>query len=124
MFIIGLAVMGGLDPVDRAGHHHRLDALAIACSCWSTRTPTSAVRSARAIEATDGNKWTLFAIYVVAGIGSMVVVVLTCGLGVFFVVPYMAVLATVIYLGVTGQRTMLDVAEEPYHERGFGPGGA
>ncbi len=79
----------------------------------------------KSVEATDGNKWTLFATYIVAGVGSMVVVLFTCGLGVLLVVPYMGLLTAVIYLGLTGQKTTLDVVlEHPAMERGFGAGGA
>ncbi len=78
----------------------------------------------KSVEATDGNKWTLFATYVVAGIASMVVALVTCGLGVLVVVPYMNLLAAVIYLGMTGQKTVLDDLEQPAVERGLGPAGA
>ncbi len=78
----------------------------------------------RSVEVTDGNKWTLFATYLVAGIASMVVALFTCGLGVLVVVPYMNLLAAVVYLGVTGQRTVLDTFEQPAAERDFGAAGA
>ena len=78
----------------------------------------------RSVEAMHGNKWTLFYTYFVAGFGGWLITAITCGLGSLLVVPYMALLPTVIYLGVTGQKTVLDDLEQPAVERGFGPGGA
>jgi phage FluMu protein Com len=78
----------------------------------------------RSVEVTDGNKWTLFATYFVAGLASMLVAVVTCGLGVLLVTPYMSLLTAVIYLGMTGQRTALDTFEQLAAERGFDPAGA
>ena len=52
-----------------------------------------------------GNKMTLFAIHLVAGLGGMVVILLTCCIGIFAVAPYLALMSVVIYLVVTGQPT-------------------
>jgi hypothetical protein len=121
--IIGLAVMGGLILLIVPGV---IIGLMLSQAMYMLVDQGTDIGGSlgKSVEATDGNKWTLFAIYVVAGLGSMVVVVLTCGLGVLLVAPYMGVLTAVIYLGVTGQRTTLDVLEQPTMERGFGAGGA
>ncbi len=55
-----------------------------------------------------GNKATVFALWLVTGIAGLLFTVLTCGLGYFGFIPYMAILNVMIYLGVTGQPTMLD----------------
>ena len=52
-----------------------------------------------------GNKATLFAIHLAAGLGGMVVILLTCCVGIFLVAPYLALMSVVIYLVVTGQTT-------------------
>jgi len=57
-------------------------------------------------ELTNGNKLTLFAIWLVAGIAGNLLTLLTCGLGALVLVPYMMLLAPVIYLAMSGQPTM------------------
>lgn len=52
-----------------------------------------------------GNKLTVFLVNLVTGIIGLLLVILTCGLGLFAVGPYLALLRVVIYLAVTGQRT-------------------
>lgn len=76
------------------------------------------------MEVTKGNKLTLFALYVVAFLITVVVTLLTCGLGLILMAPFMVLLTTVAYLGMTGQPTALDVALQPAVERTFGAGGA
>ena len=56
-------------------------------------------------QATNGNKLTLFAIYLMMTIAAPVIIVLTCGLGVFFVQPFVVILFCVCYLAMTGQTT-------------------
>jgi phage FluMu protein Com len=55
-----------------------------------------------------GNKMTVFALFLVASLVGGVFAVITCGLGIFGAVPYMWILTVMIYLGVTGQPTMID----------------
>ena len=50
-----------------------------------------------------GNKLTAFLIWLVASIVGGLLVMITCGIGALFVIPYMGVLAAVIYLSATGQ---------------------
>jgi phage FluMu protein Com len=76
------------------------------------------------IEATKGNKLTLLGLYIVAGAIALVITVLTCGLGALLAMPFMMLLSAVIYLGVTGQSTVLDGPAEPAVERHFGAPGA
>ena len=76
------------------------------------------------IEAMKGNKLTVLAIWLVAGIGGLLIGVFTCCIGFLFVGPFGMLLMSVIYLGVTGQRTVLDVAVQPTTaEREFGAPG-
>jgi len=56
-------------------------------------------------EITKGNKVTLLVIGLVVGILGTVFAVFTCGLGIIAVIPFGALLSTVIYLMMTGQRT-------------------
>jgi uncharacterized membrane protein len=56
-------------------------------------------------EATRGNKLTLFALYMIVIFATPLVVLLTCGLGVFFVPPFVILLKCVCYLAMTGQTT-------------------
>lgn len=77
----------------------------------------------KSVEVTDGNKWTLFVTYLVVGIAGTVITILTCFIGALFVMPYAVLLGVVIYLGMTGQRTVLDTFEQPATERQFGPAG-
>jgi phage FluMu protein Com/uncharacterized membrane protein len=56
-------------------------------------------------EITRGNKMTLFAIWVLL-ILLMIPGILTCGVGMIFILPYMMLLATVAYLTMTGQPTV------------------
>ena len=53
----------------------------------------------------NGNKLTLFLIWLVAGLGGAILTVITCGLGILAVVPFLALMAPVIYLAITGQPT-------------------
>ena len=55
-----------------------------------------------------GNKMTVFALFLVVGLVGGIFALITCGLGVFAVVPYMWILTVMAYLGVTGQPTMVD----------------
>jgi phage FluMu protein Com len=59
----------------------------------------------------EGNKFTLLLIGLVTGILGAVATLLTCGLGVFLVMPYMSMLYAVIYLTVTGQPTAEQIAQ-------------
>ena len=52
-----------------------------------------------------GNKLTLFAVYLLAGLGGAAIIVLTCCIGIFLVGPYLALLSVVVYLVATGQAT-------------------
>jgi uncharacterized membrane protein len=52
-----------------------------------------------------GNKGTLFVIWLVSGTGGVMITLLTCGLGLFVVWPFLALLYPVIYLTMTGQPT-------------------
>jgi DNA-directed RNA polymerase subunit RPC12/RpoP len=56
---------------------------------------------------TRGNKLTMFLTAFVAGILGEIIILFTCGLGVFLVGPYLVLLWTVMYLAMTGQ-PMLD----------------
>lgn len=68
-------------------------------------------------ELTHGNKLTLLAIFLVAGIVGNVLVLATCGLGALVVVPYMMLLAPVVYLAMSGQSVVESAAG-----RGMGQG--
>ena len=57
------------------------------------------------MRATAGNKLTLFGLWLVAGLGGGLIGALTCGLGSLFVTPFMMLLACVVYLEMTGQKT-------------------
>ena len=61
----------------------------------------------------DGNKLTLFLIGLVAGVVGIVVVLLTCGIGLLVVGPFMALLTPVIYLAITGQPTADQIVYGP-----------
>jgi hypothetical protein len=77
------------------------------------------------MQATDGNKLTLLAIYLVAGLGGLLFSIVTCCIGYFFAVPFLMLLWTVAYLGMTGQPTALDgLAQQPMVERPLGGPGA
>jgi hypothetical protein len=54
-------------------------------------------------EVTRGNRLMILAIGLIAGIAGMFVVLFTCGLGMLAVMPYMALLYPVMYLGMIGQ---------------------
>jgi phage FluMu protein Com len=56
-------------------------------------------------ELTNGNKLTLFLIWLVSGLVGMLLILVTCGLGLLVVAPYCALLHPVVYLAITGQRT-------------------
>ena len=62
----------------------------------------------------DGNKGTVFGIFLVVGCLCLIAVVCTCGLGVFVVMPYMAALYAVVYLSCSGQPTLYDVRNMQY----------
>ncbi len=57
-----------------------------------------------------GNKLTLFAVQIVAAIVGTLLILCTCGLGIFATVPFLSLLQAVIYLAATGQ----PMAEQPY----------
>jgi uncharacterized membrane protein len=61
----------------------------------------------------DGNKATVFLIWLVCGLGGGVIVLCTCGLGAFGVYPFLSLLNAVIYLGVTGQPTAYQYRQVP-----------
>jgi len=56
-------------------------------------------------ELMDGNKLTLFLIWLVSGVVGGLLVVFTCGLGLLAVAPFLVLMAPVIYLAITGQPT-------------------
>ncbi|RMF93327.1 MAG: hypothetical protein D6741_13820, partial [Planctomycetota bacterium] len=58
--------------------------------------------------ATSGNKLTLFAAFLVTYLVGMLLVLVTCGLGVFAVAPFFVTLYTLAYLRCTGQPTVLE----------------
>jgi len=58
----------------------------------------------------DGNKLMLFLINLVAGVLGSLVMLFTCFLGVFVVVPFIAMMHAVIYLTVTNQPTAEQVS--------------
>jgi uncharacterized membrane protein len=76
---------------------------------------TGVIESLRySAQATKGNKLTLFALgLITSGLG-LVVTVFTCGIGFFFVYPYIMLLLAVTYLAMTGQST----AEQAYPQQG------
>ena len=63
-------------------------------------------------EATHGNKLTLLALWLVAFLPGVLVIVCTCGLGVIFVQPFWFLLWCVSYLSMTGQTTVEDAVIE------------
>jgi hypothetical protein len=54
-------------------------------------------------EITRGNRLTIIATVLIAGIASMFVAIFTCGLGYLAVLPYLTLLFPVMYLGMIGQ---------------------
>lgn len=52
-----------------------------------------------------GNKMTLFLIGLVTGVLGVLVIICTCGIGIFAVGPFMGLLSPIVYLAVTGQPT-------------------
>ena len=73
-----------------------------------------------------GNKATAFAVLLVAGILAGLFTMLTCMIGGLAAAPYMMILTAVLYLGVTGQPTMLDrhvSYASPYGPAPSGQGG-
>ena len=72
------------------------------------------------MEATRGNKLTIFAIYLIAGLATSLLTLITCFVGAIFTVPFMVLLSAVTYLGVTGQSTVLDIVSDGQSERVFG----
>jgi hypothetical protein len=71
------------------------------------------------IAAMKGNKLTVFGLYLVTALLGFAVMLFTCGIGLFLYLPFMLLLASVVYLGVTGQRTVLDARDDPQAERAF-----
>ncbi|MBN2023057.1 MAG: hypothetical protein JW809_09715 [Pirellulales bacterium] len=54
-------------------------------------------------QVTAGNRLTMFAIQLIAGLAGFVLIIITCLLGALAVGPYMALLVPVMYLSMTGQ---------------------
>ena len=52
---------------------------------------------------TKGNKLTLFLLFLTFGIVGMIAILATCGIGMFFVVPFCTTTAAVFYLKATGK---------------------
>ena len=52
-----------------------------------------------------GNKLTVFLIWLIAGFVALLIVLLTCFVGIFAVAPFMSLLTPVMYLAITGQPT-------------------
>jgi uncharacterized membrane protein/phage FluMu protein Com len=77
------------------------------------------------IEAMRGNKLTVLAIWIVTGFLGLLVTLFTCFVGLIFVAPFGALLTAVIYLDVTGQKTVLEAPAPalPQQERDFGAPG-
>ncbi len=63
------------------------------------------------MEATSGNKLTLFALYLLTFAGGTALVVLTCGLASVFVHPFVTMLWCISYLEMTGQSTIAGANE-------------
>ena len=61
----------------------------------------------------QGNKATVFLIWLVCGMGGGVIVLCTCFIGAFAVYPFLSLLNAVIYLGVTGQPTAYQYRSAP-----------
>lgn len=55
--------------------------------------------------ATRGNKLTVLGVFFVTGLIGLVLIVLTCGLGLLVVWPFTNLLCAVVYLAMTGQQT-------------------
>ncbi len=75
-----------------------------------------------------GNKGSVFLLFAVLNIAGMIFTVLTCGLGSFFVTPFIMLAFAVTYLGVTGQptsarRSVPAAAERPFYNPGVQPQG-
>ena len=64
-------------------------------------------------EMTTGNKLTLFVLGLLAGLLGLVVTLLTCGVGLLFVAPFMTLLGAVTYLAMTGQPTADQLPQSP-----------
>jgi phage FluMu protein Com len=64
-------------------------------------------------ELMEGNKLTLFLINLVAGTLGTLLVLVTCGIGLVLVTPYMAMLNAVVYLTVTSQPTAEQMQSGP-----------
>jgi uncharacterized membrane protein len=72
------------------------------------------------MRATDGNKVTLFLLWLLmAGINS-IAASLTCGLSSLVVAPFLALLGSVAYLAMTGQPTAVEEAVEQERQLGAG----
>lgn len=54
-------------------------------------------------EITEGNKWTLLGVGIVAGLLGGVLTLVTCGIGAIFVGPFIALMSPVMYLKMAGQ---------------------
>jgi uncharacterized membrane protein len=55
------------------------------------------------MRAMRGNKGTAFLIYVVLAVAGGLIMIVTCGLGLLGLIPYVAVLNAVMYLHATGE---------------------
>lgn len=64
-------------------------------------------------EVTTGNKLTLFVLGLLSGLLGVVVILLTCGVGLLAVAPFMALLGAVTYLIMTGQPTADQLPQAP-----------
>jgi phage FluMu protein Com len=71
------------------------------------------------VETMKGNKLTVFGIWLLGGLLTILVTVFTCGIGMLFALPFMTLLTAVVYLSVTGQRTVEDPAAHYDRERPF-----
>lgn len=69
-----------------------------------------------------GNKAMAFVILLVAVILACIFTFITCFLGILVAGPYVIILSIVIYLGVTGQPTMVDHYTMPQQQPGTPPG--
>jgi uncharacterized membrane protein/phage FluMu protein Com len=78
----------------------------------------------RSSEAMRGNKLTVLALWIVTGALGVLLGLVTCLVGFIFVLPFWGLLTAVVYLDVTGQKTVLDAPAPtfPQQEREFGAG--
>ncbi|NQT16204.1 MAG: DUF975 family protein [Planctomycetes bacterium] len=66
----------------------------------------------RSKEVMVGNKLMVFLINLLAGLITMPIIIFTCGLGLLAAGPFLALLKVVVYMGVTGQRTVGEAGVE------------